>query len=354
MRTDDEKTAVTGEFAQAAPDLQPPARSKLHATFLSLKTSKLVQGIFCVVLTVGLAAFGVYAGVKVGPVYWPTTPDVVAPDVIEAPNTPMAGETDAVLSLQILRNGQDPVHQCTAVLIDDPQTQKDDEAGEWALSAAHCVTKPPPKDQKIHDLQTCADAEAESKARSKLGLDHPETAPFVVRGDTTLYTRGGQVAKVAERYIPSGWNWGHTAGKPDDDLVLLRLAHPVNIKPMALAAHDQAPGAFAVAYGWSVGPDNGCKTKLSPALQQFPVRVDTCPAEPELAKTMCAGTPNDAAGPCGGTSGGPIVSLDGNEHPTLYGAYVSSRGLYCGQGPMFFESGPDYRQWMLDEMATHA
>jgi secreted trypsin-like serine protease len=159
---------------------------------------------------------------------------------------------------------------------------------------------------------------------------------------------------VAQRFVVSGWNWGLTPGQPVNDLALLHLAHPLNIKPMTLATERQPQGYFGVVYGWSVGADRGCKTEISPDLQQFPVRIDPCPAGSESSRNVCAGTPNDSAGPCDGASGGPIVSLDAKEHPVLHGVYSIDRGRYCGQGAMFFSSVPQYRQWLLDKMAAHS
>lgn len=293
------------------------------------------------------------SGVTYGPILWAGEPSSSTPAAtLYEPGKPMAGDTDAVLSLQIEDHGSDPYHRCTATLIDNPLTTADDSAGDWALTTAHCVTPVPAQIAQHHDQRAvaCGD-EQDTDIPSATRFD-PQTAPFVVRGATTVYTHGGQTAPVTHRYIAPGWNWARTPGTPTDDLALLHLGHPLTITPIPLATTEPPPGAFGVVYGWSVGIGPGCTTTISPDLQQFPVRIDPCPDGPETSKEVCAGTPNDSAGPCDGVSGGPIVSLDTNEHPTLHGVYSTDLGDYCGQGTMFFTSVTPYSQWLLSVMSS--
>lgn len=295
------------------------------------------------ILSIALVASGVFLGAGIQRSI--SESDLIAPkDPYVTQFSPALGNTDAVLSLQHPSSNSAAVHhRCTATLI------KPDEA----VTAAHCVTPPPPEvEQAAHAALPCdphlpPPPEPTSSAE---GVDIT-TTPLTVRGRSKDYRVGGETATVVAKYAVPGWNW--SANKPGErhgDLAVLKLDHPMTtITPIPVATEVPPSGTWTLVVGWGTRPD--LCGDIIPTIQQWALKTASCPEKLNPTKWEYCTSTDKAAGPCNGTSGGPLLTLVNGVTPAIIGVYSKTWGTYCGQNPQMFTSLPEYKDFISQARA---
>jgi secreted trypsin-like serine protease len=181
-------------------------------------------------------------------------------------------------------------------------------APSWVLTAAHCVTGgAPAKPDKI------------------------------IIGRQTPSASDGDINSAVQVIVHPSWNPSTT----ENDLALIRLAHPSPQTPLPLIRHEQdalwVPGATAEVIGF--GDTNPSVSPSEPAtLQQAPQQIladSACAAAYAgggfvSASMVCA--TNTPQTPCFGDSGGPLMAGDGAGGWRQIGV-VSHGSDPCGQAP---------------------
>lgn len=143
----------------------------------------------------------------------------------------------------------------------------------------------------------------------------------VVAGRTRLNSSQGEVAKVAQSYMPRRPNgkrrYREVDGTSDWDVALLRLRSPLSSPPIKLAGPDEraawAPGQVVWSTGWGVtGPfANRVPARLRVARQVMMSDGLCRRSEGNVYRKVtmnCIGGPGGNASTCFGDSGGPLAA----------------------------------------------
>ena len=222
-------------------------------------------------------------------------------------------------------------------------------ASEWVLTAAHCVstlsgTSPEGGGPEHRDLQ----------------LFH-----LVARTGSVDAHAGGNLTTVVETHVHPGWStgvradgtWGANHADMRNDLVLLRLAEPVDVAPVVLRRPPREPERYElVASGWGVTPD-GPTQRLHVWTNQV-APPEAC-IEGDVAgsfdeATMLCTDEHDGSGTCLGDSGGPlgVAARDGRFHVFAITSFVLfGDGSYTCDQPRrasFTLLTPAHHDWITD------
>lgn len=175
-------------------------------------------------------------------------------------------------------------------------------------------------------------------------------APTTARIGSADRTRGGEQARVAEVVAHPDF----ATKRPQFDVAVLRLDHPVRQQPVRLAARPGPVGTPTRIIGWGVTCDQ------RPHCQDLPVQLQEVDTQlvPDAECTrfdgnseLCTDSPVQGAQGCNGDSGGPqlqgrpgeweligATSRDGDDSPV------------CGTGTGIWTDLTAYRDWI--ERAT--
>lgn len=212
-------------------------------------------------------------------------------------------------------------------------------AGEWVLTAAHCIT-------------------------SDIGTDRPGPH-FTVMHGSQQRDGGGEIRQVAAIFFPEPWRGDPSSGV---DIALLKLDRPFNasgqqeimIQSDALAQRFARPSTCATVTGWgsmeawSPEKKNGLRNaarNLPAMLQEVQVPLTTAEEcrriYPEALSTMlCAGYAKGGKDSCKGDSGGPLVVKGGPTGWTLAGVVSFGKGCAVADGYGVYTRVASFAPWI--------
>ena len=206
-------------------------------------------------------------------------------------------------------------------------------APEWVVTAAHCVTAPAPT--------------------------QPGDIRIVIGRRDLDGTDGDDNAAAAIYRHP-----GYSSDSFDNDVALIRLAHPSTQTPIRLVGAGEsaltAAGSAVAVLGWGQINDDPSNPVLAMNLRSavFTAFSDTyCDAFPGLGPAfnpstmVCAGQPGVSA--CAGDSGGPLIALDDAQKFVLVGA-VDFGPESCGTAPGVYAELVHHLLWIAGVLGVSA
>jgi secreted trypsin-like serine protease len=199
-------------------------------------------------------------------------------------------------------------------------------APHWILTAAHCFYN------------------------SLSGVLYPDHLVSVAIGSTSLRGPLQTLQRHGAPIIPSEY----APGRWDYDIALIRLTHPVTMRPIALAlpADERQPNRMFRVTGWGKTETARVSSNLLYA-DVPPIPAEACAKAPDYAarlteRLLCAGAVGRDT--CKGDSGGPLYERLGEGAAIQFG--VTAAGEGCGANPGVYSRVTQYRAWIEKEVAA--
>jgi secreted trypsin-like serine protease len=178
-------------------------------------------------------------------------------------------------------------------------------APRWVLTAGHCVSYD--RNDKVM-----------------------KPNQLIVRYHTmNLKNNSGKLIRIIK--IIRHPNYQSNANQAFYDIALIKLAEPINVKPVllpsrSLSAYDYSSGRHAIVVGWGLhGPHLHTRPQLSPQLRELSVPIMSNQAVLESpgdgthvyrtyfdGELMIGTLPEKNIAPCNGDSGGPLLIKNKN------------------------------------------
>ena len=186
----------------------------------------------------------------------------------------------------------------------------------WVLTAAHC----------LYDSERPIPA-----------------TEFVVRIGSDDIASGGAYVRARRSYVPAGY-----VPKQSLDIALVKLAKPVDLDPVPIAASAAEAGTWVRLPGWGQPcPKRGCGGPRRYLKQPETQILDSsaCRNRFDPATELCIGVRSGET-VCYGDSGGPALAVTGGRWQLVGVTSRFDEGSICGESNAVYTDVSAYLEWI--------